>query len=431
MKLKNLLPSEYKIAEKKWKWFIAPAAVLLVAVIMCVIFALTLGNAFNLGMDFTGGYKVNVRLGNKLTSETFASYKATAISIAEGLTDEEGNKYGIKISSVTRENEADTASLMLKYQAVASEDEMATINAELQEALADAMLYQTPVVTYHETNTELTAVYSDYIFPASEDGTDIIAQLKNKLLGANVTASSIEILEGNKSIKVTLATAADDTAKTAIAEQLKLSDAYGGIVEDGGLTGATVSNENLKSALLAVSIALLCMLIYIIIRFELLSGIAAVLALAHDVLMMVCFMAIFHIEINATFIAALITILGYSINNTIIIFDRVRENRVNYFQKRASNGKLIKPVFIANKSVQETMSRSVFTTLTTLVTIALVAIIGVTSVRIFALPIIFGLIAGTYSSIFLAPTIWSMLASSFPGALKSPIKKRAKATTDK
>ena len=127
MKIKNLLSRDYKIVEQKWKWFIAPAVVLLVAIIACVIFALTAGSAFNLGMDFTGGYKVNVRLGNKLTDATFASYKATAIEIAENLKDEEGNAYGIKVSSITRENEADTASIMLKYQAVASEEKMTEI----------------------------------------------------------------------------------------------------------------------------------------------------------------------------------------------------------------------------------------------------------------------------------------------------------------
>ena len=173
------------------------------------------------------------------------------------------------------------------------------------------------------------------------------------------------------------------------------------------------------------------MLVYIVIRFELLSGLAAVVALAHDMLMMVCFMAIFHIELNSSFIAALITVLGYSINNTIIIFDRVRENMRFMFGKKGPNGKLIKPAYIANKSVQETVWRSINTTITTLITISLVAIIGVSSIRIFALPIIFGLISGTYSSIFLAPTIWSMLASYFPGSLKAPKVKRSVLTKEK
>ncbi len=430
MKLKSLLTQDYKIVEKKWKWCIAPAVVLLIAIIMCLIFHFTAGSAFNLGMDFTGGYKVSVRLGNKLTDDTYSGYKATAIEIAEGLTDEDGNKYGIKISSVTRENDANKASLMIKYQAVAGEDKMTEINAKLRDALADAMLYHAPTLEYDDTNTVITAKYSDYIIPEETEATDILSKLTGKLNDAGVSAT-IKIIDENNSLQVTLSSAATDDVKLKVADALKISDTYGGIVEDGGLTGATVSNENLKSALLAISVALVCMLVYIIIRFELLSGISAVIALAHDILMMFCFMGIFHIEINATFIAAMITILGYSINNTIIIFDRVRENRKLYAQKRGANGKLVKPPFIANKSVQETLTRSIFTTLTTLVTISLVAIIGVESVKIFALPIIFGLIAGTYSSLFLAPTVWAMLATSFPGTLKAPSKKRNAASSEK
>ena len=141
-------------------------------------------------------------------------------------------------------------------------------------------------------------------------------------------------------------------------------------------------------------------------------------------------MGIFHIEINSTFIAALITILGYSINNTIIIFDRVREN-IKFYANKRLNGKLVKPAYIANKSVQETIWRSINTTLTTLIMIAMVAIIGVTDIRIFALPIIFGLLAGIYSSVFMAPTIWAMLAKSFPGTIKAPKAKRAAAKAEK
>ena len=90
------------------------------------------------------------------------------------------------------------------------------------------------------------------------------------------------------------------------------------------------------------------------------------------------------------------------------------------------NGKLVKPAYIANLSVQETIMRSINTTLTTLVTISMVAIIGVPSIRVFALPIIFGLLAGTYSSIFIAPTIWAMLMKAFPGAYKGEKAKKPK-----
>ena len=113
-------------------------------------------------------------------------------------------------------------------------------------------------------------------------------------------------------------------------------------------------------------------------------------------------MAIFHIEIGSSFIAALITILGYSINNTIIVFDRIRENQKSLYHKNST------ATFIANESIRETLMRSINTSITTLLTIAMVAIIGVPSIRVFALPIIAGLLAGTYSSIFISPSVWAM-----------------------
>ena len=110
----------------------------------------------------------------------------------------------------------------------------------------------------------------------------------------------------------------------------------------------------------------------------------------------------------------------------------MRENLKFYANKRI-NGKMVKPAYIANKSVKDTVWRSINTTLTTLIMIAMVAIIGVPDIRVFALPIIFGLLAGTYSSVFLAPTIWALLEKAFPGKVKQPKAKRspAKAKADK
>ena len=125
-------------------------------------------------------------------------------------------------------------------------------------------------------------------------------------------------------------------------------------------------------------------------------------------------MLIFRITINSSFIAALVTILGYSINNTIIIFDRIRENIKGGVYEKETNSK------IANISVKETMSRSVYTTLTTFITIALVAIIGVSDIRDFALPIAFGILSGFYSSVFLTPGLWAI---AYRGRKKRKTKK--------
>lgn len=419
MKFDRLFQQDYKIVENKKKVFIIPAVVVAVALILGIIFRFTFGSAVNLGMDFTGGYSMTVTLGSELNDNTFADYESLARQTAKDLTDESGEKYGLEISSVQRQGEASEAALLLKYKAVKGADEtkMAEINERLNDALSAAMFFIRPSVTVN--GTAVTAVYDNKDLDLTNDETE----LSNKLTEAGFSVSAITI--ENKTVTVTLASAASESDKGKLADALTITDVYSGKVSEGGQTSSTVSTEILKSAILAISVALLCMLIYIIIRFELLSGISAFVALVHDLLIMFCGMVIFHIEVNANFIAGIITILGYSINNTIIIFDRVRENMKLLGGKRL-NGKLVKPAYIANLSVQETIMRSINTTLTTLVTISMVAIIGVPSIRVFALPIIFGLLAGTYSSIFIAPTIWAMLMKAFPGAYKGDKAKKPK-----
>lgn len=424
MKFDRLFKQDFKIVENRKKVFIVPAVIVVIALIAGIIFHCVTGSALNLGMDFTGGYSVSIRLGNRLTDATYGEYSRQAVSIAEGLTDDEGRPYGIKIDSVQRQGDADTRELLLRYKAVGSEEVMETVKDKLHDALEESMFVIRPAITWGEGKTSFTAKYSDPPLRGSA------ADFKAKLSAAGYNVQTVTANEADNSITVDL-----DEAFTGTDEELRaalgVNDALGGRVADPNQTGATVSGEMIKTTILAISIATLCMLIYIVIRFELLSGLAAVLALLHDIIIMFCCMTIFHIEINSTFIAALITILGYSINNTIIIFDRVRENFRLYSGKRV-NGKLVKPEYIADKSVQETIWRSINTTLTTLITVAMLAIIGVPDIRVFVLPIIFGLLAGTFSSIFLAPSIWAMLAKAFPGSIKvkAPKAKRTAAKAD-
>lgn len=165
--------------------------------------------------------------------------------------------------------------------------------------------------------------------------------------------------------------------------------------------GGIASGEMIQSAVWASLIACVLMLVYITIRFELLSGLAAVIALFHDMFMMIAFMSIFNLTINSSFVAAVLTIFGYSINDTIVMFDRIRENRKRLSRKEYSFEKVV------NKSVRDTMARSINTSFTTLVAISVLYILGVDSIKEFSLPIIVGLISGTYSSIFIAAPIWN------------------------
>ena len=143
------------------------------------------------------------------------------------------------------------------------------------------------------------------------------------------------------------------------------------------------------------------MLIYVSFRFKNFKiGASAIIALLHDALVLVSFYAIFRIPLNDSFIAAILTILGYSINATIVIFDRIRENK-------GKNSKVDEEIM--NNGINESLRRSIFTSLTTFFTVISLYIFGVESVKIFALPIAIGIVCGTYSSIFLAGSIWYML----------------------
>lgn len=180
--------------------------------------------------------------------------------------------------------------------------------------------------------------------------------------------------------------------------------------------GNDVMKATLRNAIIAVSVAVVVILAYIAIRFTLVSGVAAVLALLHDVLVMTALTTIFQIPVNSTFIAAVITIIGYSINATIVIFDRIRE-----LEKTPSAP--LDDKDLANKAIANTLTRSLLTTLTTLVMIVSLAIFGNSTIREFALPIIFGLIAGTYSSVLLSASTWVYLRKLFKQSNKRPTVK--------
>ena len=167
---------------------------------------------------------------------------------------------------------------------------------------------------------------------------------------------------------------------------------------------AIAGRDLLSNAIKALLIAFVCMLAYIAIRFSPLSGAAALFALVHDILIMCSFMVFFRplFQVNSSFIAAILTIVGYSINNTIIIFDRIRENR-----KRPGMSQM--PMMdIVEVSVSSTLARTINTTLTTLITLVCLFIFGVSSIKEFAFPLIIGMLAGTYSSVLLSGQVWAM-----------------------
>ena len=242
-----------------------------------------------------------------------------------------------------------------------------------------------------------------------------IDEVKEVVKSADSSIESIRATKSDGNVVIIQTTPIErdvrDKIQTSLVEKYSLDRSTAFIqVED---VSATMGSELRQQALNAVFIACLLMLLYITIRFEFFTGVSAVVCLIHDVLIMLSFYAIFRLPINANFIAALLTIIGYSINNTIVVFDRIRENQ----------GKAMREIkTLVNTSISQTLKRSLYTTLTTIVPVILLYVLGVDSIREFAIPLIIGLLAGTYSSVFLAGSIWAGFKSM------SKKKKLARAT---
>ena len=188
--------------------------------------------------------------------------------------------------------------------------------------------------------------------------------------------------------------------RTTLAD--KLAEKYTAIdkttIESENIS-STVSNEMRGAAFRAAVIAVICMLVYIWIRFrDIRFASSSVIALLHDLFVVVAFYAFFRLSVGSSFIAVMLTILGYSINATIVIFDRIRENL------KVMKGQSVRN--IVNTSITQTLTRSIYSTLTTFITIFVLFVMGVPSIREFSLPIIIGLIAGTYSSVFITGNLW-------------------------
>lgn len=164
--------------------------------------------------------------------------------------------------------------------------------------------------------------------------------------------------------------------------------------------GPAMGKEISQKALISVLIASAAMLVYIAFRFELVFGVAAITALAHDVLFVISIYAIFGITVNSSFIAAILTIVGYSINDTIVVFDRVREN--------VKREKTKDHAAIIDTSITQTLTRTLNTSLTTLLVIGALIAFGATSIKEFAFPLFVGIAVGTYSSMFIASPVWAI-----------------------
>ncbi len=335
-----------------------------VMVIAAIISFFTIG--FNWDIEFIGGTEISYDLGKTVEKDDEAKIESIVKDIIgadmySSLRVVGDNKETVIIrTKLVDEQEADTAV-----------DETVE-NVETETAVDETVVDETAEeVVADETVVDETA--------AEENATEEIAEVET------VEETAEEAETGINAIRSQITDA-------IIAEYPDAS------WQSTDTVGGEVSAGLKRSAIGATLAAIVLMLIYIAIRFEISSAFAAILCLAHDVIIMLFAYSVLRIPVGSTVIATVLTILGYSINATIIIFDRIREN-VKSMPHTDFAGKV-------DAGVRSTLKRSVNTTITTLFTIGLIYILGVTSIKNFALPLIVGILAGAYSSICLSGCFW-------------------------
>ena len=222
-----------------------------------------------------------------------------------------------------------------------------------------------------------------------------IAQLRTALTENDLESSKIQLLDNGSYL---LKTEEMDQAKQD-AVMADLETRFGKFeIAESGLVGPSVGAELKKNAVIALGLAILLMIAYIAYRFELQFAIAGVLALFHDIFIVVAVFSIFQLEVDSTFIAALLNIFGYSINDKIVVFDRIRENMGRVKKDRLSG--------LVNDSIRQSFTRSMNTSISTLLLLLALFFFGGQTTRIFVLAMIIGVVAGTYSSLCIASPIW-------------------------
>ena len=231
------------------------------------------------------------------------------------------------------------------------------------------------------------------------EDTERIAALVGEIIGpANVSSVVTSGAQGVSIRTHQIDSEPRDRITTVLSENFNI-DADASSAQN---VNATVGAALRRNTITAVIIALVLMLVYITFRFKFFSGLSTVICLTHDMFVALTFYSLLQIPMNMAVIAAFLTILAYSINTTIIIFDRVREN----MRLLRGSGKSFKEII--NISVTQTLTRSINTTVSTLFVLVCVFIIGVPSIQAFVLPIIIGILAGVFSSLFLAGTLWEL-----------------------
>lgn len=354
---------------------------------------------FNTGIDFGSGYSQRVQIVPVGLSVSYNGSNTATLSVSSGtLVYQERSSSGV-VSKAYSPDMYPTVGDMAKEMEVDG----------LTVSVSDGSLMTANLVSGFGFPCTLTSTPKALNF-ATETRDVTIEDVRDALASAG--DAKVQTLgsayEGSFQIRVNVESS-DTQESLSAAVNNALYEAFGKdnvVIMQSDFVGPKFSAELLRNSFIAILVALVFILIYVAVRFRFAYAISSLLALFHDVLAMLSMILILRLEVSSTTIAAVLTIIGYSLNNTIVIFDRVRENI-----SANRNGNVDELIIL---SINQSLTRTLITSLTTLFAIVPLAIFSSGDIKLFAINLTWGILVGTYSSNFIAPALLSMLHKKFP-----------------
>jgi preprotein translocase subunit SecF len=361
-------------------------------VLLCVgLLSMFLFGGFNTGIDFESGLSQRIQIAPVGLEVTYNGSSDVELSLdSNTITVTTRNDAGtdiVKLDSATYSTVADLATGLNAIEGVSTN-------------VVDGSLQTTKVLSGYGFPATLGTDATALNFEGGADNIVTIDEVREALTAlGNVQVQTVGADE-DQVFQVRLGTNEGDTQSSmekSVSDNLSNTfTAEGFVVLESNFIGPKFSQSLISGSILAVLAALVLILLYVWIRFRVAYALSSIIALTHDVLLLLGFIALFNFEVSSTTIAAVLTIIGYSLNATIVIFDRVRENS-GLIKNKPFNE-------IIERSVTQTLSRTILSSLTTVLAVLPLAFLSSGSIQLFAIEMIFGIVIGTYSSNFIAPS---------------------------
>ncbi|MDX9823853.1 MAG: protein translocase subunit SecF [Sphaerochaeta sp.] len=394
-----MLKNDIPVIKLRWYAWILAVVLLLAGAVSFVVFG-----GFNLGVDFESGLSQRIQIAPVGLEVTYSGNKDAVLSIS-----------GSALSLEVRGEEGVATTSFHSQAYPTAKDLAAALNAvpEVSAVAVDGSLNTADLLSGYGFPATLSSTPTRLNFQGT--GTTSIEDVRSAIASlGNAKVQTVGSAE-NQTFQIRLGIK-DGATQASMEEEVKnaLASFFGQgnvVVLQSDYIGPKFSANLLSSSILAIVVAMALILLYVWIRFRFAYAVSSLIALVHDILMMLTAISILRLEFSSTTIAALLTIIGYSLNNTIVIFDRVRENVT--LNKNAALSKLI------DLSVTQSVSRTIMSGVTTLVAILPLAIFASGDIQLFAINMMFGILFGTFSSNFLAPSMlyWISKAQKKQGAV--------------